>query len=80
MVSSSGADCQRDAAAESTAVQKIKAKQANSTKEEAAVASAPSGPRKVKQEERPEHEVRKEKRSETGGAQAEARSGGDLSE
>ena len=54
MVSSSGADCQRDAAAESTAEQNIKEKQANSNKEEAAVAAAPTDPRKVKQEERPE--------------------------
>ena len=59
MVSSSGGDCERDAAAESTTAQKDKQKQANSNKEEAAVAVAPTDPRKVKQDER----------SEKGGAQ-----------
>ena len=62
MVSSSGGDCERDAAAEHTAGQKVKQKQANSNKEEAAVAAAPTDPRKVKQEERPEKAARKEER------------------
>ena len=47
-----------------TAVQKINKKQANSNEEDAAVADAPTDPRKVKQEERPEKEARKEKRPE----------------
>ena len=64
MVSSSGGDCERDAAAESTAEQKVKQKQANSNEEEAAVAAAPTDPRKVKQEELSEKEARKDKRSE----------------
>ena len=64
MVSSSGGDCDRDAGAESTAEQTVKKQQANSNKEEAAVAAAPSDTQKVQQEERPEKEARKEKRSE----------------
>ena len=64
MVSSSGGDCDRDAGAEITAEQTVKKQQANSNKEEAAVAAAPSDPQKVQQEERPEKEARKEKRSE----------------
>ena len=64
MVSSSCGECDRDAAAESTAEQKVNKKQANSNQEEAAVAVAPSDPQKVKQEERPEKEARKETRSE----------------
>ena len=65
MVSSSGGDCDRDAGAEITTEQTVKKKQANSNKEEAAVAAAPSDPQKVPQEERPEKEARKEKRPET---------------
>ena len=63
MVSSSCGDCDRDAAAERTVKQKINKEEANSNEEEAAVAAAPTDPRKVKQEERPEKEARKEKRS-----------------
>ena len=63
MVSSSCGDCERDAAAESTAEQKVNKKQANSNQEEAAVAAAPSDPQKVKQEERSTKEARREKRS-----------------
>ena len=61
MVSSSGADCQRDAAAECTEKQNITEKQANSNKGEAAVAASPTDSRQVKQEERSEQEVRKRK-------------------
>ena len=53
-----------DAGAESTAEQTVKKKRAVSKQEKAAVAAAPSDPRKVKQEERPEKEARKENRSE----------------
>ena len=63
MVSSSGGDCDRDAATESTAEQKVNKKQEKFKQEEDAVAAAPSDQQKGKQEERPETEARKENRS-----------------
>ena len=64
MVSSSGGDCHRDAAAESTVEEKVKQKQADSKQEEAAVAAAPSDQQKGKREKRPEKEAHEKKRSE----------------